>query len=166
MTHRFFSVSPGCWLAGVLCASLAGCSQGPAVLLDTPAGAAPLYIPHNATSGDTIPLPPGTTAALPAPVDTVARSGWYTGTALPLQTYGGLCIRTLTVSDFHVQGNEVRFGRFRGTILPDNRLQMVSGQQWIVGQFDGATFHGHLNIPGALDTPGCSYMLTLRRTGP
>lgn len=145
-------------LAAVLCMALAGCAQGPAVLVDTPTGVTPIYTPP--------PAMPGAVAALPAPAAMVTRTGSYTGTAVPLDTGGGICINTLTVSNFRVDGNAVRFGRFRGTIGPDNGLQMVSGDQWIVGQFEGASFHGQFDVPGPRDAPGCTFMLTLRRTGP
>ena len=47
---------------------------------------------------------------------------------------------------------------------------MVHGEQWIVGQFEGATFNGQFTIPPPRRMNarglGCSYMLTLARIGP
>lgn len=48
----------------------------------------------------------------------------------------------------------------------NNGLQMVNGNQWIIGQFEGATFHGQLDVPRGWNAPGCTYMLTLQRTRP
>jgi hypothetical protein len=91
------------------------------------------------------------------------RSGSYAGTATPIETGGGLCLETQKVSNFIVRGNSVHFGGFRGTIAPDNGLQMIYGRQWIVGQFEGPTFHGQFDIPGTFGAPECSYMLNLER---
>jgi hypothetical protein len=96
----------------------------------------------------------------------VNRTGSYAGTAVPLETGGGLCIQTEKVGNFHVRGNSVRYGRFRGRIDANNGLQMVNGNQWIIGQFEGATFHGQLDLPGGFNNPGCTFMLSLERVGP
>jgi hypothetical protein len=148
----------------VVC-GLAACSGGPEVVLDTPTGVTPIYTPQpqQAMPGGLIAPPPGMTPT--APMEMVSRSGSYTGTAIPLETGGGICINTLTVSNFHVRGNAVRFGRFRGTIDANNGLQMVNGNQWIIGQFEGATFHGQFDVPRGWNAPACTYMLTLQRTG-
>ena len=45
----------------------------------------------------------------------------------------------------------------------DDGLQMVYNQQWILGQFEGATFHGHVTFWGR-QGPGCTYLLNLERT--
>jgi hypothetical protein len=142
---------------------VAACSGGPEVLVDTPTGVTPIYTPQPAMPGGVMTPPPGMTP--PAPTQMVSRNGAYTGTAFPLETGGGLCISTLTVSNFRVSGNAVRFGRFRGRIDSDNGLQMVNGDQWIIGQFEGSTFHGQFDVPGSFGAPGCTYMLTLQRTG-
>jgi hypothetical protein len=81
-------------------------------------------------------------------------------------TGGGLCTETRNVADFFVRGSAARFGGFRGTIAPDGGVQMVYGQDWLVGQFEGATFHGQLDILGRFGSPGCTYMLNLERSGP
>jgi len=143
---------------------LAECSSGPVVVLDTPLGVAPIYSPQPAMPGGAITPPPG--MAQPTPTDIAARTGSYTGTAFPLDTGGGNCVNTLTVSNFHVHGNAVRFGGFHGTVDSDNGLQMAYGNEWVVGQFEGPTFHGQLDRPGGKETFGCTYMLTLQRTGP
>lgn len=149
----------------LLLLGMTACSHAPDVLLDTPTGVTPIYTPtpQAAMPGGLIAPPPGMT---PPPTQMVSRTGSYTGTAFPLETGGGLCISTLTVSNFRVRGNAVRFGGFRGRIDANNGLQMVYGNRWIIGQFEGATFHGQLDVPGSFGAPGCTYMLTLQRTAP
>ncbi|HTI81102.1 MAG TPA: hypothetical protein VL614_11700 [Acetobacteraceae bacterium] len=151
-------------LLQLLLLSIAACSGPPEVLLDTPTGVTPIYTPtpQAAMPGGAIAPPPGMMP--PPPVLTGSRNGSYTGTAFPLETGGGLCISTLTVSGFHVNGNAVRFGGFRGRIDPNNGLQMIYGNRWIVGQFEGPTFHGQLDVTGSFGAPGCTYMLNLQRT--
>jgi hypothetical protein len=150
-----------------LCLVLFGCSGPPTVVLDTPTGVVPLDSPAPvAMPGGLAAPPPGLEPMSPAPAKGVSRNGTYTGTATVLVTNGGLCTDTLKVSGFDVQANSARFGGFRGTIASDGRVQMVYGQDWIAGQFDGATFQGQLDLLGRFDSPGCTYMLNLQRTGP
>jgi hypothetical protein len=146
---------------------MAACSGGPDVLLDTLTGVTPIYTPtpQAAMPGGMIAPPPGMEPTPPPAAQMGSRNGSYTGTAFPLETGGGLCISTLTVSNFHVQGNAVRFGGFRGRIDADDGLQMVYGSRWIIGQFEGSTFHGQLDVPGSFGAPGCTYMLNLQRGG-
>lgn len=143
-------------ILAVGCLFLEACSGSPAVTPSTPAATPP----PSALSATTPPAP--------VPSATTDRSGHYTGTAQPMNTGGGACARPLQVASFHVAGNSVRFGVFRGTIDSAGGLQMVNGGRWIVGQFEGTSFHGQFTIPpdrrsGAL---GCSYMLSLDRVGP
>jgi len=156
----------------VACLLSQGCSSGnglqpPAVLLDTPMGVTPLYSPQPAQAmpGGMVAPPPGLEATLPVPAQMVSRDGSYAGTAEPLVTGGGLCIEARQVSGFRVKGNSVRFGGFRGTIAADNGLQMVYGRDWIIGQFEGATFQGQLDLGGGFDMMACTYMLNLQRVG-
>ena len=156
--------------AAVLCVLLAGCSgSGPTVLMDTPTGVTPIYTPAPATPvmpGGNIGPPPGLGNQPPSPVRPVDPSGSYAGTAVPLVTDGGLCIQNRPVGGFRVRGNSVRYGGFRGTIAPGGSVQMVYGQDWIFGQFEGATFRGQLDLRGRFGSPGCTYMLSLERVGP
>ena len=116
--------------------------------------------------GGSIGPPPNMANALPPPAAPVNRDGNYMGTAAPLDTGGGLCRQTRQVGNFFVRGNRVRYGGFRGTIDSDNGLQMISGSNWIVGQFEGATFIGQLDLPGRFGALGCTYLLNLQRAGP
>ena len=93
----------------LLLLGMAACAHAPDVLLDTATGVTPIYTPtpQPAMPGGLIAPPPG--MAPPAsPAPTGSRNGSYTGTAFPLETGGGLCISTLTVSNFRVSGDAVR----------------------------------------------------------
>ena len=149
-----------------VCLALSGCSGPPTVVLATPNGPQTLYAPPSSNMpGGLVAPPPG--LGTPSPQAPAAiggsRNGTYTGTASVLSTYGNQCQETVPVVGFRVRGNSVRFGRFRGTIDPGNGLQMTYNQQWIVGQFEGATFHGQVTFWGA-SGPGCTYLLNLQRT--
>jgi len=170
------SANAAAWSAlAVLCPLLLACSgnngwQPPTVVLDTPSGPTPIYSPTPTPTptmpGGLVGPPPGLeTSATPVPASPGSRGGSYSGVAEPLQTGGGLCLQTRPVSGFHVRGNTVRYGGFRGTIDANNGLQMVYGRDWIIGQFDGATFHGQLDLNGRFGAPGCTYELSLQRTG-
>lgn len=75
-----------------------------------------------------------------------------------------MCVTNQRVNDFRVDGNSVRWGRFRGTVSPDNRLQMVQGNTWVFGQFAGTRFEGQISTRGP-SGPGCTLAMTLERTG-
>ena len=119
--------------------------------------------------------PPGGSLAQPpsnltpddasAPVTQGGRNGTYSGVAVPLTTAGGLCIQNQTVDNFIVKGDTVRWGRFRGRIR-NGDLQMVNGNTWVFGQFDGPRFNGQITANGRMGTPGCTFMMTLEKTGP
>lgn len=143
------------WLALCGCTGQSG-TPLPWVLLSTPVGPVPLNAPARAA---------GMQPQAAAPVRAVSRDGLYAGSAEVLSTGGNMCQSGIKVADFGVQGNSVRFGSFRGTISADGDLEMVYGQTWIIGQFAGATFHGQLAMPGMQGMPGCTYMLSLVRTG-
>jgi hypothetical protein len=146
----------------VACLALAGCAGGPpSVTINTAAGQTPVYTPPSARpSGGQLSAPPNS-----HPAD---RSGTYAGTAVPLDTGGGVCITNQKVSGFTVRGKSVRYGSYRGTIDANEGVQMVAGQNWIVGQFEGPIFYGQLDMTerGRAMARGCSYTLTLQRVGP
>src|SRR5262245_35024661 len=150
----------------IICLVLFGCSGGPSVVMDTPTGVTPIYTPPPDMPGGGIGPPPGMQTSLPVPSQMGDRTGRYAGTAVPLNTGGGTCLETQKVDNFVVRGNSVRYGPFRGRIDANNGLQMVNGNEWIVGQFDGATFRGQLDLPSTFNFLGCSYMFSLERVGP
>lgn len=138
----------------------------PTVMVDTPLGG-PQVI-----AGGTPAVPPGGNLAAPPPSLNPAsppsmpkggRDGVYSGTAVPLDTAGGLCIQNQQVSDFRVRGSDVRWGGFQGSIMPDNGVQMLYGTASVTGRFAGDTFTGQFDVPGRFG-PGCSYMMTLHKT--
>jgi hypothetical protein len=160
------------WLVPA-CLTLFGCTvqtglPGPNVILDTPMGPVPVNSPAPVMpGGGQAGPPPGLEPSLPVPTQAVSRDGTYSGTAEVLSTAGGMCLNGTKVDNFRVRGNSVRFGGFRGTIAPDGGLQMVFGGTWIVGQFEGATFRGQVDDTGGRwSGPGCTFILTLDRTGP
>lgn len=152
-------------MSAAICLMLAACTGGPTIVVDTPTGADLISTPPPAMPGGGIGPPPGMQASLPVPGQTLDRSGSYAGTAVPLDTGGGICLQTKKVGNFFVRGNSVRYGRFRGRIDANDGLQMVNGNQWIIGQFEGATFHGQLDLPGGFNFSGCTYALSLQRMG-
>lgn len=118
--------------------------------------------------------PPGMEAAPPRGMEAVPagpvamggdRSGTYSGVLAPLDTAGGQCINNVPVKGFRVQGNAVRWGYFRGRIERGDGLQMVNGATWVTGQFEGNTFHGTVSTWGLRGPPGCSFIITLAKTG-
>ena len=141
------------------CLFLVACSGSPPLTPSTGAAATPQSPPLATQSEQTSP---------PSPSPTPDRNGNYAGTAQPMDTGGGVCTRPRQVSGFRVAGNSVRFGGFRGSIDSAGGLQMVRGDQWIVGQFEGTTFRGQFTFPrqGRSNAPGCSYALSLDRIGP
>ncbi|MGC1409755.1 MAG: hypothetical protein WA864_12510 [Acetobacteraceae bacterium] len=154
-------------VAVVVCVLLASCSgTPPTVLLDTPTGVTPIYQPSPGMPGGVVGPPPGLYNQSSPPVRPRDLSGTYAGTAVPLDTGGGLCIQNQQVGGFRVRGNSVRYGGFRGTIAPSGSVEMVYGRDWIFGQFEGATFRGQLDLRGRFGAPGCTYQFSLERVGP
>jgi hypothetical protein len=156
--------------ACVMCVApaLLGCTASesslPRVTLATQVGTVPLYAPAQGTGPETA-SPPRQQSALTGRASD--RDGDYAGNAIVLTTDGGVCTPPPPpVSGFVVRGRSVDFGRFHGTIQPDNGLQMAYGGDWIVGQFQGALFRGQLSVPGPHLRPGCTYFISLERIGP
>lgn len=153
------------------CLALCGCTvqtglPGPNVMINTPGGGlVPLNAPGPVMPGGPVSPPPGLEPMSPAAAQTVSRDGIYAGSMEALSTAGGICANQVKVNGFKVHGNSVRFGDFRGTIDPDGGLQMVFRGNWIIGEFAGASFHGHVQGAG-VGQPGCTFILTLNRTGP
>src|SRR3954452_5779267 len=78
-------------------------------------------------AGDTLAANPD--GNRPAPTQS-GQDGVYSGSAFPLNTGGGVCIRKERISDFRVEGDSVRWRAFRGRIR-NNSLRMVHGNTWI-----------------------------------
>jgi hypothetical protein len=153
----------------LLCLAMAvsACSGNPPVVMsESPIRATPNY-PPSATMPVGLGAPPRDPASpVSATSQNIDHNGVYTGTAEPLDTGGGVCIRTRTVTGFRVRGNSVRFGGFCGRIAADGGLQMTYSRQWIIGRFDGADFRGHLYLPGPPESASdCTYQLRLQRMG-
>jgi hypothetical protein len=143
-----------------------GTGQPPEVASSTLNGPVPLYGPGQGgvggPGGSLAMPPPGIDGTLPTPAGTVGRNGTYAGYADVMSTGGGMCLNDRTVTNFNVQGNTVDFGEFHGTIYPNGGLQMVNGNTWITGGFQGATFRGQITAGGPM---GCTFSLELERVG-
>jgi len=104
------------------------------------------------------PPPPGLAgnaeAISPPPAP---RSGPYAGFGYNIVDPGGRCAGKIRIYNFHVNGNQVTFGAYRGTIQPDGHLRMQGGDTYIYGQFVGAHFEGRFWEPG----PACTYTMSL-----
>jgi hypothetical protein len=97
------------------------------------------------------PPPPAPPPAPPAPAQ-----GRYIGrTAV---AYGGIdrACNPLTLTDFTVHGNVLRFGHFVGRIQPDGAVYMQAGQNYIEGHFIGSHFQGYYWSP----PPNCTFDLS------
>jgi hypothetical protein len=150
-------------LCATFCTTVITPGQPNASTLATPIGPIPLTPsgPTGIGGPDSLTIPPGTT--LPIPTALQGRNGTYAGYADVLGTAGGLCINDKPVSNFKVRGNQVRFGEWRGTIGPNGDLQMIFGNAWIAGRFQGPTFRGQLSDG---NPAGCLFALELDRVGP
>jgi hypothetical protein len=156
------------WLVA-LSALLGGCTgsdwQPPRVMLATAMGATTIYTPAAARpADDVLPAPPAGLANAASAAGTPAgHDGNYAGWADPFVTDGGLCRQTLRIEGFHVLGDQVSFGQFRGRIDSGNGVQMAGGSDWLIGQFYGVTFHGQLMTYAAHNRPACSFIVRLER---
>jgi hypothetical protein len=169
MVSNGFAMSLRAGRAAVLvtgCLALFGCTgPAPHVMISTPTGPISLNSPAPAMPGGFVPPPPGMGVASPGPDQGPGRDGNYSGRATLLNSGGGQCGGMFTMTNFRVRGNSARFSGFRGTIDAQGGLQMAHGQDWIIGQFEGATFNGQINLSRRIG-PGCSYMISLERVGP
>ncbi|MFO1026035.1 MAG: hypothetical protein U1E70_12665 [Acetobacteraceae bacterium] len=154
----------GALLASAACTTIIPPGGPPTVIQSTPFGSN-VISPGGQMGGLAAPPSnldpdlPGTLPALAGP-----RDGVYSGVAVPLNTGGGVCIDSQTIDGFRVMGDRVRWGAFRGRIRGDN-LQMVQGNTWVFGQFEGNRFSGQITMEGRLGSIGCTFMVTLAKTG-
>jgi hypothetical protein len=163
---RQFALSAAIGLLAAACTTVIPASGPPTVIRSTPFGS------QVVGGGQPVVQPGGNLAAPPAGLEPNRppaaaggdRSGIYGGIAVPLNTGGGVCIANQTISGFKVDGNSVRWGRFRGTIAADNGLQMVNGNTSVFGQFVGDRFEGQISTTRRVSGPGCSFMMSLERT--
>ena len=84
-------------------------------------------------------------------------SGQYRGEGVALNDPGGFCSSRMQVTNWIVNGNQVSFGSFNGTIQPGGGLAMQVGQAYLRGQFTGSHFVGQFVAP----QPSCAYQITV-----
>lgn len=102
----------------------------------------------------------------PVPSELTSASGWsgsYAGWASMINAQPGRCAADMRITNFRVTGDQVRFGRFRGRVAPDGRLQLVEGQNTIVGGFRDGHFEGQMSFAASDQAVGCVYLMTLDR---
>jgi len=156
----------GLMLAATACTTIIPPGGPPTVIRSTPFGST-VISPGGAMAGSGTAAPPANLDPdMPGTLPALAggRDGIYSGLAVPLDTGGGVCITTQPIDRFQVSGDRVQWGLFRGRIRGAG-LQMVNGNTWVFGQFDGNRFNGQITMYGRRQTPGCTFRLTLAKTG-
>jgi hypothetical protein len=100
--------------------------------------------------------------AAPAPAN--GRDGVYTGSAT--EANGQVtCPTPLSVSNFRVEGDTLRFGGFDGHIASDGTVTLPFSGAWLTGRFDGQTFSGHVETTNSIALPrDCSYRVAVQRS--
>jgi hypothetical protein len=88
-------------------------------------------------------------------------SGAYAGIARNILDPSGLCADPLHIHGFMVNGNQVTFAQWSGTIQPSGGLTMQWRDAWIYGQFLGSHFEGRFWQP----QPACTYAVSLEPVG-
>jgi hypothetical protein len=96
------------------------------------------------------------------PSSPLGHSGRYNGKMQALVSAGARCTEFRPVEGFRVDGRSVAYGPFRGRIANDGSLQMIYGQNWVVGQFGPGIFRGTITY----QVPPCQYAMLLQRTAP
>jgi hypothetical protein len=105
------------------------------------------------------------------------EQGTYRGTAQALTNFGANCPNTFEIDNFVVNGRNVTFStflttisatgrstrlanvRFDGDVEPDGGLRLQWRNFFLIGQFQGPHFTGHLWQP----QPGCTYLVNVSR---
>jgi hypothetical protein len=103
--------------------------------------------------------------------------GTYRGSAQALTNFGANCPNNFAIDNFVVAGNRVTFStfltsvsatgrstplvnvRFDGDVQPDGGLRLQWRNFFLIGQFEGPRFTGHLWQP----QPGCTYVVNVAR---
>ena len=87
-------------------------------------------------------------------------SGTYSGTGAPSSAIGGACAGQIPVNGMVVNGTDVVFGAFHGTLNGFGGVQMQDGANIVQGYFHPGRFDGTWFQP----YPACTYALTLQLT--
>lgn len=131
---------------------LAGCTQ----VYTTPPGGGPLALTATYTTlpyQGTVPWP------RPEPSGAWGHDGKYNGSAQALYSNGAECSAYASARNLLVSGRDVTYGPFRGTISDGGGVEMIYGQNTIVGHFEGDEFRGVITF----QVPPCAYAMRLVR---
>jgi hypothetical protein len=85
-------------------------------------------------------------------------SGAWAGIGHATSDPMGGCDDTIRVTGFNVNGNQVNFGPFSGTIQPNGGLRMQQGPRYVIGKFKGPRFEGQFWRAGL----ACNYAVVLQ----
>jgi hypothetical protein len=115
---------------------------------------------RNAATFTTLPIvgPRQLSPAWP-PTGPYGHEGLYAGEMQVLNSAGARCAQFHRTEGFRVSGRSVAYGAFRGRITDNGSLQMIYGQNWVVGQFGPGLFRGTITY----QVPPCRYAMLLRR---
>ena len=101
--------------------------------------------------------------ATPVPAPANVLDGIYTGSAV--EANGQVtCPTPLSVSNFRVEGNTLRFGGFSGSIARDGTVLLPFDGAWLTGRLVGETFSGTIETASRVGLPrDCTYRIAVRR---
>lgn len=91
---------------------------------------------------------------------TTAYDGLYQGQAT-VSDPGLPCEQMGTLNPMRVSGGHVDFGNLRGEVQPNGQVNLVFGQVYVVGQFQGTHFSGKIINP----QPACNFNLSMDKVG-
>ena len=109
-----------------------------------------------ASGGPAAPVVSASSPANAAPAPAVAAvagsaggfDGLYVGNAVSMRQASVGCPGQITLKNFRVEDNEVRFGGFRGAIEADGSVQLTNRGVWLTGRFSGNEFRGEVTQYG------------------
>jgi hypothetical protein len=140
--------------AGLSACQYSGTVNGPGTITVTP----PLTIPALPPGSPGAPSPPGVgTRPSGKPVD-----GEYAGSGTTLTNPGQRCKNTIKITRWMVQGDEVSYLGFRGTVAPDGGLKMQYRDAYIIGSYRDSHFEGRFWRP----QPACTYAMSVDPVAP
>jgi hypothetical protein len=77
-----------------------------------------------------------------------SRDGVYVGTADVVVNGDFMCPQHMSITNFRVEGDAIRFGGFHGTIVDGAVASTPFRGMWLTGRFEGPKFVGHIDAMG------------------